>query len=419
MIEKSPSVPSDAFEPKPTAQASAMGAAMDDLLSRMDQAQPPGSALSQLPADSRVDLSRLNEPQRQRVAELAARATLEDTTSAMSFGADAQRRANDHLDRLMGDMRAVDGGEAGDLLINLSHGLSHINLPRLRKETEGGDWVANTFGRIPLIGRYFSALRHFHLSHQRVVDLLGKIETQANSRRASLAAKHGQMDRLVQSTMENIGELELHLAAGCVATERFRLDFEREREAARASRDPMAAARLRDFSERSAAFETRLVRMHLAYADALVSVPEIRLAQEASRIEMANIVDTLLFDLPRLKRAILRVASLAEISRARKETQRQRDAARRIGALGADALAHAYLGAKASQGDGIEEVAALSIEADKVLETMALGMKLDQENRARRDGAHAALASLRSKLADGLRAHGDQIVLGDAPKHIV
>ena len=395
--------------------ASPMSAAMEQMLAQMEQAQLPGSTLAQLPVDSRVDLDRLAPAARARVAELASRVSLDDTASLLSFGSDAQRRANAHLDRLMGDMSAREAGEAGDLLIELSHGLSAINLPRLKRETEGGDWVGSTLGRLPLVGRFFSALRHFQLSHRRVVSLLERVESQSNARRASLAAKHGQMDRLVEATMENIGELELSLAAGVVATEKFRRQFETERERARAQRDPMAAARLRDLSERCAAFETRLVRMHLAYADALVSVPEIRLAQEAARIEMANIVDTLLFDLPRLKRAILRVASLAEIGRARRGTQRQREAARKIGALGADALAQAYANAKMSQGEGIDEVAALSLEADKVLETMALGLKLEQENQRKRESAHAALGALRSKLADGLRAHGDQIVLGQAP----
>lgn len=395
--------PSLAKEPAPPLSA------MDDLLARLDSLPAVGSKLATMPSNARVDLARFDAAQMQRVAEIASTVSLEDSASAMTFGVEPQNRANSHLDRLMGDMRAYEAGVAGDLTIELSHGLTAINLPRLRRESSGGDWVANSFGRLPVVGRYFSALRHLQVSQNRIVDLMGKIEARAQSERLKLAANHAQMDKLVDATLENIRDLEFYLAAGDVVVERFRREFEAKKAEARASQDPVALAKLRDLAEQCSAFETRLLRMHIAYADSLVSVPEIRLTQEAARIEMCNIMDAILFDMPRLKRAIIRVASLAQITRAHKNTKARKELASKLSAMGSQALQEAYVAAKGTQGDGINDVADLSIQADKMLETLAIGLRMDEENGRKREAAHAALSELKGKLQAGFIAHGDRL----------
>lgn len=400
---------SDSPKPILTKEPAAPLSAMDDLLARLDSLPVPGAKLSTMPSNARVDLARFDPAGMQRVAEIAATVSLEDSASAMTFGVEPQNRANSHLDRLMGDMRAYEAGVAGDLTIELSHGLSALNLPRLRRESNGKDWVANSFGRIPVIGRYFSALRHLQVSQNRVIDLMGKIEGKAQAERVKLSANHAQMDKLVDATLENIRDLEFYLAAGDLVVERFRHEFEQKKAAARESQDPIALAKLRDLNEQCSAFETRLLRMHIAYADSLVSVPEIRLTQEAARIEMCNIMDSILFDMPRLKRAIIRVASLAQISRAHKNTQARKDLARKLSAMGSEALQEAYVAAKSTQGDGVNDVADLSMQADKMLETLSLGLRMDEENARKRDAAHKSLGELKAKLQAGFIAHGERL----------
>jgi hypothetical protein len=74
-------------------------------------------------------------------------------------------------------------------------------------------------------------------------------------------------------------------------------------------RSPVLFSGLRDMAEQINAFETRLVRMNIAVADAMVTIPQIRTAQEAARIEIRNIVDATLFDMARLKGAVLQVVT--------------------------------------------------------------------------------------------------------------
>lgn len=91
-------------------------------------------------------------------------------------------------------------------------------------------------------------------------------------------------------------------------------------------RDPVKLATVRDLGDQINGFETRLLRLPMAAADALLSVPQTRLAQSAGRIEYRNVVDILLFDLPRLEAAVLRVAALKRIS----DTSKAIDARRKL-----------------------------------------------------------------------------------------
>ena len=167
--------------------------------------------------------------------------------------------------------------------------------------------------------------------------------------------------------------------------------------------------KLRDDVEQINAFEARLLRMHIGFTDALMSVPQIRLTQESARIEARNIMDTILFDLPRLKSAILRVASLKQIIDASKETQARREITRQIGVIGSDMLDEAYTKAKESQGSGAEDVAALAQTADKLLETIAKGIRLDEENRQKRQAAEQQLGEIKTKLLNGIRANAEAL----------
>ena len=99
----------------------------------------------------------------------------------------------------------------------------------------------------------------------------------------------------------------------------------------------------------------------------------------------------------------------AQITRAHKNTKARKELASKLSAMGSQALQEAYVAAKGTQGDGINDVADLSIQADKMLETLAIGLRMDEENGRKREAAHAALSELKGKLQAGFIAHGDRL----------
>lgn len=360
--------------------------------------------------DKRVNLSKFNQGELQRISDIARTASRLDSATVTGFGADSQQRMNAFLDELLQGLRTSDAGVAGDLTIELAASIKSMNLSKMKLEANGEDWVAASFGRIPGVGKYFSALRYFQLSHRKITAHLGAIEDKAQREMAKLAATNSKLDRMVDASLQNLRELEMTMAAGEQALQNAGNDFNQQREAVAHSRDAVELAKLRDFAEQINAFEARLLRMHIAFTDALISIPQIRTNQEAGRIEIRNIMDTIIFDLPRLKSAILRVAALKQIVDASKANEARRKLARDIGSLGAEALDEAYTRAKTSQGNGAEDVAALAMTADKLLETIAKGVRLDEENRLKRDQAQRQLGDIKNKLLAGLQDNAEKLL---------
>jgi uncharacterized protein YaaN involved in tellurite resistance len=100
---------------------------------------------------------------------------------------------------------------------------------------------------------------------------------------------------------------------------------------------------------------------------------------------------------------------------ASKDTQARRDLTRELGSIAGDQLQDAYLKAKNSQGDFVADIAALSQSADKLLETIELGRRIDAANVAKREQAIADLSSVNSKFKDGLLEAGNRLVGKSTP----
>ncbi len=358
--------------------------------------------------NQKVNFTKFTDEQRKRIAQIAASVAILDSNAVSGFGVEAQRKMNGYLDELLKGISTCEVGEAGEITMELAKHIKSMNLPKMKEEVEGNDWFADTFGSIPLIGKHLSSIRYFIASHEEILKQLGEIEARAQREAGKITASNAKLDQLITYTIGNVKELELYLAAGQSILLKARVDFARQKESIQ-NDDPLAVAQLRDMAEQINAFEARLLRMHVAFTDALISIPQIRLTQESGRIEIRNIMDTVLFDIPRLKSAILRVASLRQILNASKETEARREITRQIGEIGTEALDKAYTQAKLSQGTGAEDVAYLAATADKLLETINKGVQIDEENKQKRAQAEQDLSNIQTKLIEGLKANAEEI----------
>ena len=357
-----------------------------------------------LAATDLVDVAKLDQARQQQVAVIAQSVQARDSNTIATFGAGPQRKLSSFLDQLLAGARADDIGLAGELVTELATNIKALNLPAVKREVEGGP---SMLARLPVVGKYYTAVHRFRAMQKTVVEHLASIERKAEIHLGKLKAGNAGLDRLLDATEDNLRELEVWVAAGQQALARMRAELEAERAALSDVHDPVALAKLRDTSEQVDAFETRVVRMHVAFTRGVLSIPQVRIAQQAGRIEIQNTLDTILFDLPDLKAAIVRVAALHQISRAGDATAARRKIGQELQQIGMDALDQAYTRAKQTQGDMGADVEQLSQMGERILATLDRGVEIDRENRAKRDQAVQQLGEVRSRLMDGLRAHAD------------
>ena len=334
-----------------------------------------------------------------------------DSNSIMTFGAEPQRRMNAFLDDMLKGVRTDEAGVAGELIVELASTIKGINLPKMKEEVAGQEGISGVLAKLPVVGGHFSAWRHFHETRKEIHEHLDRIEKKASVEMGRLQAENAAADARARETLVNLRELEVYLAAGQVALVKAREEFAAMKSKVEAAQppDPVYFSSLRDMAEQINAFETRLVRMNIAIADAMVTIPQIRTTQEAARIEIRNIMDAMLFDMPRLKSAVLQVAALNQINKAAASTEARRRVAREIGQIGADALDQAYTNAKLSQGGAADDVQVLETIASRLLDTISKGAKISEDNRGKREEAQKRIEILKGKLVEGLRAGAEQI----------
>ena len=366
----------------------------------------PDSGPQRLTSADLVDVSRLEPVRRQQVGIIAQSVNARDSNTIATFGAGPQRKLSGFLDKLLADTRADDIGLAGELVTELATNIKALDLPAVKREVDG---QASLLASLPIVGKYYSALRRFRVMQQTVVEHLATIEQKAETHLGKLKASNAGLDRLLDATEGNLRELEAWVAGGQQALARMRSELEAERAALADVHDPVALAKLRDTAEQIDAFETRLVRMHVAFTRGVLSIPQVRIAQQAGRIEIQNTLDTILFDLPDLKSAIVRVAALHQISRAGDATAARRRIGQELQQIGIDALDQAYTKAKQTQGDMGADVALLSRMSDKILATLDRGTEIDRENRAKREQAVEQLGEVRLRLMEGMRTQADAV----------
>ncbi|WP_183085104.1 toxic anion resistance protein [Trinickia fusca] len=357
-----------------------------------------------------MDLSRLSSEQVTRVNQIVASVAFDDTNSLLTFGADAQQALSAHLDELLTGLRTNQTGRAGEITLALATTLKDLNLTKVQAEIKDSGGIASALGKLPVVGGWFSALRALHEKSKEISDHLDAILRKAQSDMVEIRSWNDKLDRLVENTIEHIQNLELYMAAGQIIIKRARVEFQDRRDKALETKNVLEITRLRDFAERLNAFEARVVRVHLGHTRSIVVVPEIRTTQTAAFIEMNNLMDSILFDLPDLKSAIIRVAALGKIANASHDTQMRRDLRRELDGIASDQLQTTYLAAKESQGDFAADVAALAQSADKLLETIRLGEKIDEANAQKRVKALEDLSGLNTRFKEGLIEAGNRFV---------
>jgi len=358
----------------------------------------------QLPETQYESEEDLTKEELARVEQQVRQVRQLDTTTVASFGMETQKKFNRQLDALLDGIKTNQAGEAGELVVALRHQFDSMKLGDVKRELEGKGAAS-----IPVIGRFFSAVRRFLAMRQDILKHLKAIEDKANMQLGKLQANSRKLDQLVEVTLVNQRDLKVTQIAGQRLLKMARQEHERMRLEAVRTGDITKLTQLHDFGERVTAFETRLLRMRVALGDSENAVPETRMVQQAGNIASNNIIDTILYDMPGIKSAILRFSSLNDIRKSLRDAEAGRQLGRDIRELNANTLGTVYAAAKATQGDGLRDVESLARATDKMLETMNAALTQDEDNRRKREEAHQKLSQVRVKLVEGLKQHADRV----------
>jgi archaellum component FlaC len=389
---------------------------MDELMANSDVS---GSALTTAPdtlpalappkLGELIPAGRFNATELGEVDTIAKGIDFTDAASIMAQMNAPNQKFADAITKELGNVAVYETGAAAGIILELSRQIKSANLAKMQRETKGEDWVAATFGRLPVIGSQVSAIRHFQLNHKRLIDELTRIRDQAQQEITRLRGVHQQLEMQERATETVLRELMVHLAACQRATAAARQQFEQQRAAALAGdHDPFVIQRLRDVADNIVMMETRLINAKASFLEKMLSLPDIRARQTAARIEMSNTVDTIQNDLPDLASAIGRLVASYHIAQSQKANELRHRNREQLAKANADALDDVYLAAKNSQSGAAAQIEQLSQRVARLMSTLEKGAQIDANNVKSRAESEARLIEIRDSLLGGMAASADR-----------
>ena len=328
-----------------------------------------------------VSFEQLTPEQRAEAERMSADVDFTDLRTMMTFGMRPQEAYKDTMLALMNDIKVGDVGMSGDLSVALAKGMDILQIERLHREVAvPGSWQY-VVSRIPLVGRLFSVVYVFAQRQRQFADMVREIERQAKADQRTIIEHNLRLNQHLSACDRNYQELGIQIWAGGIALERAKVLYEIMRQEALASGEALALSRVHQLHEALMAFDTRLLRMKIAYVRAPLTGQKILAAMQAGRIEFQNIMDSILFDMTALIEAASQVAALYATSRAQERRVRRQQVADRISAIGGELLESALTTAKESQGQGIEEVKRLKAQADQFIGMVRKINDIDARNK--------------------------------------
>jgi len=351
-----------------------------------------------------IDISNFSEAQIEEVRKIVADFDINDTAKILTFAAKPQLALSKFLDELLVDIKAKDAGVAGDISLMLAEGIDLMALHKVKDQLKSG--TSNSFlAKVwRFVSRWKNYIEAFYHSQKPVRDLIDKIERLANNRIQALTRSSEKLDRLANQSGVQVEQLKVWIAAGEAILLQAIQDYNAKRPAVLESKDPLEASQLRDMARQIASFEKRLLEAKIAYVEAgSVTIPRVRAVQEAVRIEIQNISEQILFQIPKFKAAIVQIAALKDVKDAQAQRKIMNENERKLDGVLDDAIAETYRTAKESQGDPLAKVQQLEITINAIQQGIQEGLEMEETTRDQRRQAEEMLVRMKDIVTDALK----------------
>jgi uncharacterized protein YaaN involved in tellurite resistance len=349
--------------------------------------------MAALPTDSLVSLA---ESDRGKITQLKNQIDLADGQAIIQFGVGVQNKIADFADRVLGEVRAKDAGSVGNMLTDLLLQVKAVDLDRLR---EGKGF----FESIPLIGGLFDKARRFIAQQETIIAQIEEITQKLDRSWRQLMKDITMLDGLFDRNVEYFRELETYILAGEEKLGEARTQALPEMEAkVKASSDPIAAQRLRDFVQVLNRFEKRIHDLKLNKTIALQTLPQIRLIQGSNQELTEKIQTSILNTIPLWKNQIVIAISLLRQKKALELQKKVSETTNELLRKNAEMLKTGTTEIAKEAERGIVDIETLKKVNDDLIATIEEVIRIHQDGRAKRQQAEQELLQIETNLKQKL-----------------
>jgi uncharacterized protein YaaN involved in tellurite resistance len=262
------------------------------------------------PADTIQDVSKEEQA---KIAELAKQINIEDTQSVLQYGSQSQKKISEFSDQILGQIRAKDTGETGQILTDLMLKVKDMDVDSLSDED-------SFLSKIPLIGSLVKSSQKFIAQYDTLSEQIEKIVDELHKSRMMLLKDITLFDTLYAKNLDYFKELNQYILAGEMKLAELReKELPKYKEKAEKGNDPVDAQKYQDYIQLLNRFEKKLHDLKLTKMLSLQTGPQIRLIQNSNQVLVEKIQSSIINTIPLWKNQLVIAIGLQLPGRRRRE----------------------------------------------------------------------------------------------------
>ncbi|RKS95962.1 toxic anion resistance protein [Chryseobacterium defluvii] len=258
-------------------------------LKTFEPAQPSQPAQGAVPVlvdrDGNVNLTQIQEEERQRYEALANSIDETNPGSIVNFGSDLQKTLANQSDSFLGNVRRSNSGEVGELINNLLVELNYVDVDELNNTNK----VKGFLSRLPFMKKVMTQVENLFAKYDKIVNNIDQISHKVNAGIITSSKDNAVLQTIFDSNINSIKQIEDLVIAGNLRMEKAGQELA-EMEANAQNYADYQIADKRDFIAR---LDRRMADLKVVRLIMMQSLPQIRLVQN-NNVSIAEKAQTIL-----------------------------------------------------------------------------------------------------------------------------
>lgn len=338
----------------------------------------------------------LTPEERRQVDTIKENIDLMDSTTALSFGAAAQKDIASFSDSILASVRTKDGGDVGQLLGEL------VTKVKGFEPTEEKSF----FSRLPIIGSLKDKAENLMEGYTKLSTQVDRIQGALEKSKMRMMKDVAMFDGLYEKNLSYFKSLQLYIQAGEEKLQEMKsVTLPRLRQQAAESNDPMAVQVVSDFENSVERFEKKVHDLKISKTIAIQTAPQIRLIQNNDKVLVDRVQTAIYNTIPLWKNQMVIALGLQRQQQVLGMQRAVNDTTNELLKRNAELLKQNTIETAKENERSIVDIGTVQKVNDDLITTIEETLRIQQEGRARRQAAEQELAQIEERLKQTLLAH--------------
>ena len=368
---------------------------LDDLLNAKKTEGTEETQTLPVPKTEEIEkaVAALTPEERAKVDKIKEGINLQDSQTALTYGAPAQKEIADFSDSILQKVRTKDSGPVGGLLAEL------VTDVRTYNESQN----PSVLSKIPFFGGLVDKARETKAGYDKLSTQVDKIQAGLEDARLQMMKDVAVFDALYDKNLGYFKDLQLYIQAGEEKLEEMKtVTLPKLHAQAQASADPMAVQVVADFEAGVERFEKKVHDLKLSRTIAIQTAPQIRLIQNNDKALIDRVQTAIYSTIPLWKNQLVIALGLQSQRRVLDMQRAVSDTTNTLLQKNAEMLKQNTLETAQENERGIVDIETVKKVNEELITTIEETVKIQRDGRAKRAAAEQELVQIEGRLKETL-----------------